>query len=258
MFKKSRNHTVKADPNELSAAFLSVRRAMGLAGLSLPILLYFQARFLPGGEMQSSISAFYHTLMGDIFVGILVAIGVFLISYTGYARKEGEWFSDWWVSNLAGLGAIGTAIFPTLPPGVMEADCGQTFFEPGQSQGFVFHWCDFGIPLHALSAGLFFLAMAVFCFALFPKSADGKCRYLNELGNFVYLCCGIALLVAIGALAYYVLVRNTPQGADLRAVNFVFWFETLGIVAFGIAWLTKGNTYGAIGNKMHDWFGWGD
>jgi hypothetical protein len=46
--------------------------------------------------------------MQDVFVGILWAVGLFLISYKGYDS------TDNWVTNLSGIFAIGVALFPTI------------------------------------------------------------------------------------------------------------------------------------------------
>ncbi len=74
----------------------SVRRALGLVGLGLPASLIFYALIVPGG-MQPSISEFYYTAMGDVLVGSLCAIGIFLIAYKGYAREPGEKRAiRWW------------------------------------------------------------------------------------------------------------------------------------------------------------------
>ena len=68
------------EKNQLVLSFLTVRRALGLLGLALPLLLIgFGVLFSDG--IERSVSAFYYTGMGDIFVGILCAIGVFLFSY---------------------------------------------------------------------------------------------------------------------------------------------------------------------------------
>ena len=246
MFDKSRQRSSSAGHDELVASFLAVRRALGLAGLALPLLLYIDARLLPGGQMQTSISAFYHTPMGDVLVGILVAIGIFLITYMGHKPNKGDRLTDWWVSTIAGIGAIGVALFPTLPS---EADCA-SFEPPTVIQGIVIHWCQWWGPIHFVSAIVFFVCMALFCLCLFPKNAKGEVHYFDEAGNTTYFVCGVLLLAAIGGLLLYFFIRNTSLGQSLGAANFVFWFETLGVVAFAVAWLTKGNLIGGVGNLM--------
>lgn len=243
MFEKARTHETSADHDDLVTAFLSVRRFLGFLGLLLPLALYAAA--YASGEMQSSISGFYHTFMGDVLVGILVAIGAFLIAYVGHSPKHGEKLTDWAVSTLAGVGAIGVAIFPTVPA---DADCA-AFEPPTIIQGVVLHWCQWWGVIHFASAGLFFVCMAYFCLALFPKKANGKVRY-ETAGDTTYKICGLALLFAILALAAVAFFKDTSFVQTLLENNIVFWLETLGVLAFAIAWLTKGNTLGGIANLV--------
>jgi hypothetical protein len=244
MFEKSKEHLPSADRDELVSAFLGVRRAVGLAGLALPFLLYSQARLMPGGSMQPSISEFYHTMMGDVLVGILFSIGVFLIAYVGHNPRRGDKLTDWWVSNVAGVAVIFVAIFPALPVG---SDC-NAFQPPTVIQGIVAHWCHRIGAIHFVSAAIFFFCMALFCLCLFPKNAKGEVHYFDEAGNTTYLICGALLLFAILGLFVFFLMRDTYMGQSLAKSNFVFWFETLGVLAFAIAWLTKGNIIGGLAN----------
>lgn len=235
----------KQDPHVLS--YLAVRRALGILGLALPVVLYVYARFL-GYGMQPSISEFYHTHMGDYLVGSLVAIGIFLIAYLGYPREDGELLSDQWVSTIAGLGAIGVALFSVVPPDLLACPPGQVFPGIGTPpydvtcpiQGFVTHWTAFAW-IHFASAAVFFVCLAIFCFVLFPKShkkPDGSIDW-QAPNNRVYLICGCAILLSIVMLTLYALVGNDTKDSLARH-NYVFWWETVGVIAFAISWLTKG------------------
>lgn len=96
---------------------LTMRRALGILGFSLPVFPLFC-----GGSTDSyyslcpSISAFYHSsniLIHGFFIGALVAIGVFLLCYKGHERESDEFFSDDQLASIAGIGAIGFALIPT-------------------------------------------------------------------------------------------------------------------------------------------------
>jgi hypothetical protein len=237
------------DPQVLS--YLAVRRALGLLGLALPGALYAYARLF-GYGMQPSISEFYHTHMGDLLVGCLVAIGVFLISYQGYPRQPGEHLSDRWVARAAGLGALGVALFSVVPPDLEACPSGQSFVtEAGRTvtcpvQGLVTHWARFAW-LHFAWAALFFLALAVFCFFLFPRgdtTPEGKVDW-SASKNRLYFICGTALLLSILCLGIYALLGPEARAA-LRARNYVFWWETVGVVAFAISWLAKGKIVAGV------------
>ncbi|MCV6596262.1 MAG: hypothetical protein OIF40_04155 [Mangrovicoccus sp.] len=244
MFEKARQHPCSANDTELVAAFLALRRGVGLLGLSLPILLFAAARVSPKIQMQGSISMFYHTVMGDILVGILAAIGVFLIAYVGHLPQQGDRLSDYWVSTIAGVAAIGVALFSTAP-----SDCPIRML-PAPPQGVIFHWCGpFGY-VHFLCAAVFFACMALFCFFLFPKNAAGEIKRFASYGDVTYTICGAAIVFAMLALGLFLLIRDTSLGRALDARNIVFWLESLGVWAFGIAWLTKGNMLRAMPRFM--------
>lgn len=243
MFENSRYHSCSANNDELVAGFLAVRRALGLLGLSLPFLLYFYAQTAPKGEMQPSISEFYHTAMGDVLVGVLVAIGVFLIAYVGHKPQSSDKLTDWWVSTIAGIGALGVALFPVVPQDPPS--------DPSSAiQGIVAHWGTWWEGIHFVSAAVFFLCMALFCFYLFPYNGKDKIRYLNEAGNTTYLICGVFLLFAIGGMAVYLAAGDSALGTSLKSWNALYWLEAIGVLAFAIAWLTKGNAIGGFGNLV--------
>ena len=95
------------DENALVISFLAVRQALGYLGYLLPLSLLAYAVTAPG-RLEPSISDFYYTPMGDILVGILVAIGIFLVTYTGFERKPGELLSDRWLARIAGADPLPT------------------------------------------------------------------------------------------------------------------------------------------------------
>src|SRR3989344_41314 len=98
------------EPNDyLVLSYLDLRKAIGVIGMALPFVLVFGKFSIQGGGIQSSISSYYYTVMGDVFVGSLCAIAVFLGSYRGYTRTDSI------AGNLACVFALGTALFPTAP-----------------------------------------------------------------------------------------------------------------------------------------------
>src|SRR6185436_15068240 len=78
-------------------------------GMALPFVLVFGKFVIQGGGIQSSMSSYYYTIMRDVFVGSLCAIGVFLGAYRGYAKIDSI------AGNFACVFALGTALFPTSP-----------------------------------------------------------------------------------------------------------------------------------------------
>lgn len=230
---------------EQAKSLYAVRRALGVLGLLVPAAMYVYARIWPGAGMQPSISEFYHTHMGDVLVGGLAAIGVFLVSYKGYGRQHGDpVLSDFWASTLAGVGAMGVALFPVAAPGPL--DC-----PPGTATGSapvanVVHGLT-GHPawLHPGSAILFFAAITYMCIFLFPKG-PGRWRLsvFRKPENLAYGLCGAMMLAACIGLAFVF------GDACAARWNATFWFETLGIVFFAIAWLIKGKALLGVRNLL--------
>ncbi len=201
------------DNDSLVISYLNLRKAVGIIGISFPFVLVV-GKWLAGYPgIQSSISAYYHTVMRDVFVGILCAIGVFLFSYRGYDRRDDV------AGTLAGIFAIGVALFPTSRvEGAVARD-------------------TIGL-LHLVFAALFFLTLAYFSLVLFrrtdprlPPTSRKKQR------NVVYALCGYAIL---GCLALIAGVSLLPADSPVRGLDPVFWLEAAAVVAFGVSWLTKG------------------
>ncbi len=213
--------------NELVQSYLFVRQAIGIIGFALPLALLGSTLF--GVEMQTSISGFYYTQMGDVLVGALSAIGIFLLTYKGYQPKPGERLSDKITARISGLSAIGVALFPV----------GQT---TTLTTGFTFH----NPLIHYLFAGIFFASLAVFSIFLFTKgdqTPSGKINWTRRNINFV--ACGLVIVLAIAALVLYFVQQAKQPARD--QYNYLFWWETLGVLAFATSWLIKGKTLTEFG-----------
>lgn len=219
----------------LVLSFLTVRRALGFLGLALPVVLVIYGLGV-NGRIEDSVSAFYFTGMGDVFVGTLCAIGVFMLAYKGYPPEPGEKITDRRVSQIAGLAALVTALFPTsgidLP--TCEPACLVTGLAPS--------------ALHFVGAGVFFLAIAVFCFVLFTRTGGEPLDMEKRRANRIYRICGTIILAMLGLLAVIFLAVDDGSALAQRldALNAVFWLEAVAIIAFGTAWLTKGKALQAL------------
>lgn len=236
----------RPDPQIMS--FLAVRRALGLLGLFLPISLYVYARPF-GNGMQPSISEFYHSDMGGVVVGVLIAIGIFLISYKGYPRQPKErGVSDQLVATIAGIAVIGVALFPVEPPHLECSTQNLSLDTQAFSHGITVHWCNFAW-IHFLFAAIFFVCLTVFCFFLFPRgdrTCDERINWKAPV-NRLYLICGIGLTLSLFSLFVYALVGDESRML-LRNLNYVYWWETAGVFCFAVSWLVKGQVLRGIKN----------
>ena len=213
--------TAPRDPAVLS--FLSMRRAVGIIALALPFaLMGGTILFTPLGPTGTwphplffgSISDYYYSPMGNFFVGSLCAIAMFLLCCRGYDRQ------DEIAGYLACAFALGVAFCPTTPDGPKP-----TALQNGLG------WA------HEILAALMFLVLAYFCLFLFTKtSPDANPTQRKLQRNKVYIVCGC---IMIGSMVVMTSL-HTPVGAVFSHINALLIFETVCLVAFGVAWLTKG------------------
>src|SRR5215831_3197412 len=106
---------IKEINNTLVLSYLDLRKSVGIIGMMLPFVVSIGKILLDGPGILSSVSSYYYSSMGNVFVGSMCAIGVFLWSYRGYDWREAV------AGTIASVSAIGVALFPTPPDsGVKE------------------------------------------------------------------------------------------------------------------------------------------
>ena len=198
--------------NTLVHSYLFLRRAVGVLGISLPIVVIAGKEILQGGGLFGSLSGYYYSDLRNVFVGTLCAIGVFLVSYRGYGRL------DDFVSTVAAVAGVGVALFPTSPVAPTPAEHA------------------IGVA-HLVLAGIFFLSLAFFCLFLFTKT-DGTPTPRKRSRNVVYRACGVVMLASLVLIA----VNAAFFNAQTVSVHPTVWLESLAVLAFGVAWLVKGET----------------
>jgi hypothetical protein len=94
-------------------SFLAQRLFIGLLGLLLPVLLLGFGYWLDGHPVpRDSLSAYYYSGVGALFVGVLTTVAFFLIAYRLVDVKNLEN----WLSILAGLAVLVVVLFPTKRP----------------------------------------------------------------------------------------------------------------------------------------------
>ena len=197
-------------------SYLELRRIIGLLGILFPFILALGALIFFSTGTQSSVSAYYHTEMRDVFVGILFAIGFFLLTYRGYDRSDNR------AGNLCCIFAIGVALFPCTP------DAGATNTD---------HIIGY---IHLAFAALFFLTLIYFSLCLFTKTDPEKPPSRRKIQrNRVYKTCGYAMLICILLIALYIILPDSVASA-FEPLNPIYWLEALAVLFFGISWFTKG------------------
>ena len=205
------------------------RQLIGYIGLALPLILWLIAGWRPTGlsprwKPVDSISAYYYSGAVVAFVGLLVALALFLITYRGFENTYG--WVDRLAARIAGCAALLVAFFPTTAPdGYPELPW----------------WTALSRVVHYASAIVLFFMFALFCLWLFRMSSTDPPPPDKRRRNLIYILCGIAILIGMGWAA--VAGRNEQP---------IFWPESLALIAFAISWLVKGRAPRTIANAVRD------
>jgi len=220
---------------------------MGVFGLILPLLL------VVGGinslwwlqtplEIQNSLSAYYHAgsmcqhsagVYRDLFVGILTAISVCLMLYTGFGQLEN------WLLNIAGISLAFVAFFPMDWPEPQYLSKCQT------TQGFVAFTSSklplLGQPIsiHFASAFIFFLALILVNYFTAMDTVeliedDRKKKFWTNIFNATKWL----MLISLGLVLLLWCVTSIT-GTSIIGDRLVLCLEWAGIWAFSIYWLLK-------------------
>jgi len=207
-------------PSHYIISFLTLRKFIGILGISLPVLLML-GTFIFGSctQVQNSISHYYFTIMGDLYVGTLSAVAMFLISYKGYNKTDDV------ASSLAGIFALGSAYFATSNN--PDIACSMRVL-PDQM------WREI---VHYASSALFFITLAFISLFLFTKS-EGGITDRKKIRNVVYRTCGIVMLAALILIVIY--KSSSWMQLNMAKYKPVFFLEWLALIAFGTSWLVKG------------------
>ncbi len=219
--------------NRHLVSYLTLRKGIGYLGTALPFILGIGGMLLAEPGLRSSISAYYHTGLGDVFVGTICVIGIFLFAYKGYEPK------DDWAGDFACFCAIGLALFSTVPDKVdLSRGIGLTVSPPTAET------LETIAVAHAVFAAGFFLTLAYFSICLFTKS-EGEKTPKKRQRDRVYKACGYAILVAIALIALGGSIQKLdllPEDtlSTIASLDPVFWLESIAIVAFGVSWSVKG------------------
>lgn len=198
----------------LILSYPGLRRSGGYLGVALPFVLVLgQVVLRCSPAIQDSISAYYHTDLRNILVGDLCAVAVFLVACKGYNRADAI------LGDIAGICAVGVAFFPTN----RTADP-KTIIS----------------MLHATFASVLFLLLAIFCLVLFTKTVPDKTPTPEKLTrNRAYRVCGSVILACI----VLSLVTSIPWVKPILGwSNYLFFYESIAVISFGVAWITKGGT----------------
>lgn len=203
------------DGNQLIVSYMFLRKTVGWIGTLLPVVLIVGNLISSTTPRPGSMSGYYYTDMRNVFVGALCALGVFLAAYAGYDEV------DRWITNVAGLGAIGVAFCPTKPA-IPHLSVSQ------QVVG----------DLHLFFAAVTFVALGLMALR-FTKGPAGP-------DNPIYLGCGITILACVLLAA----LSNLLPASVTAHWPLLFIFEATAVFAFGVSWFVKGRTLRGVWSRV--------
>lgn len=205
----------------------ALRLVLGTLVLELPVALYLAGAWLQGIGLQPSISAYYHSDVRDILVGVLCAIGLGLIACKRFGRSED------WALNLGGVLACPIALLAIDPAEALACiqpactgDCLAQSAQLYRTAGLAI-----GSKLHFPAAISFYAVLGyvmVFCShrTLHLVPASQRRWYLAAYPVLGTLFFG-SMLAAFVLLKFFF-----PAPADLCRDHRLCWVEVAGIVPF--------------------------
>ncbi len=214
---------LREEKNPYIISYLLLRKLIGFIGILLPVVLVIGS-FLSNKYTtpQPSISDYYFTNMGDVFVGNLCAVSLFLFCYKGYDYRDNI------TANLAAVFAVFVALFPT------KTDLDREHLSIIDSE-------EVANYIHFIAATLFFSCLAFFSLYLFRLPRENKLFTARKrTRNKVYFTCGVIIIVCILLIGLFLKVKYIE--AMFEPYYPVIMLETIALWAFGFSWLVKGET----------------
>ncbi len=219
------------------ARYKYLQKLIGAIAFAFPILVVLVGQWLDEGSgWRTSISSYYYSPTGNVFVGILCALAIFFFSYE-YPSRVG-FRLDRRLSIGAGLMAIAVALFPTPSNG-----------EAATGGADIVGW------IHAVSAAALFTLLATLSLWFFTKSARiatgpttwehlamlvwTPTRFRTPLRshkrrrNVAFRTCGRLIFLSIAVMGVATVARW--EGHLFLA------FECVAVFAFAFSWLIKGD-----------------
>lgn len=209
------------------SSYRALRQAIGFIGLAFPVVLvagsYAMGFCTP---FQSSISCYYHTIMRNVFEGVMWMFAIFLVFYQ-YHGKDNV------ITSIAGFFALGVALCPTHVAACVT--CGTCEDTP----------CNAAIigNFHNVFAASFFLVLAYISLFIFtktnPDTKNNPPTPEKLKRNKVYRVCGIIMVACIVLIAIYKGFLEHKYTC-LDKMMPTFCLETIALWSFGFSWIVKG------------------
>ncbi|MEX1134803.1 MAG: hypothetical protein WED83_08175 [Acidimicrobiia bacterium] len=204
-------------------ALLYNRYRIGVSSLALllPVLVVCVGRWF--GDRFDSVSAYYYSETGGIFIGFLFVLAAYFAIYgagleTASTPTKPRSPMVFVRDVVAALAAVTVALFPTKPPSGHDLSTAVNVIA----------------TVHLFAAGLVFLILAALALGFYVRTpaASPFLRRVSFGG-------AVGMLLAIGWGAFQIL----NDGAILGP-------EVLALVAFGVTWLAHGINQSPLGEAI--------
>jgi cytochrome bd-type quinol oxidase subunit 2 len=227
-------------------SYLLIRAVVGILGIVLPFVLIFGEWFFLRGSaaVRGSLSAYYHSSMGDFFVGALCVVAFLLLMYMSGQKRT----PDFVLSSIAGVALLGLVFLPARRPGVTDAGplCGPDVApQPSGCSPFPSAFGEnFVSALHASWAAIFILSLAGICFAFSRRDRDK--RKLSRRARLHFVCAVIIIVAVFGV------VVGSLLDARIFGLTPLYLGEVISVWAFGVSWFAAGEGWRLIRGKPYE------
>lgn len=245
---------MSTNANNYVISYFSLRKLIGNLAIFLPVMCWGanavvnnfdllnnpylvdesqSETYLAAGNLKSSVSHFYYTAAGPLFVGISITVSIFLFCYIGYkpdkVHDRFSWLTDNRITSFAAVCLLLVIIFPTGSD-TKITDNVHIFVSSKVAGG-----------LHLFCAALFFLSMAVLSIINFRRHPNKV--LIKDTEGVLYLICGWGIVGCLVILGFILIVsKHAPQYFTWLPYCFVFIMEMIMLILFGTAWLIKGKS----------------
>jgi len=197
-------------------SYRNMRAIIGYVGLTLPVVLFLAG--VIDGHIESSISAYYYSKVGNAFTGALCVIGVFLLAY-----RLTSWAIDNLATTLAGVSALGVAFFHAAPANATVSQLRLA-------------------DVHLTCAAALFILLGAISLFIFPRDVwpgqGWRTNWYRAFGALIWL--SIILMPTLNSLA----------GSFYDREHVFFILETVCVMSFAVSFILKG--HGQPGNAGFD------
>jgi len=208
---------------------------VGILGVLLPILLwgftYWDIKLICPLE---SISHYYYTRVGGIFVVIMSMLALLLLNF------KGDKPIDFVISLIAGVFSLLLLLFPTDKIANVSSWCSN----PSQMDAniTIIAQNETRELFHYVSASIFLICLAIMSLYSFTRvkdwqiKANGDMKQNKRSRNIIYISMGIIMICAMAFIGFGPKILSEETYSNY---NLTFWMESVAVWAFGISWIIK-------------------